>query len=139
MPMDSKDKKQVEKNKSFIQSLDFAITGWKTVYRDERNFRKHVRVSFLVIALGFIFSLNLSEWLWLLTSISLVLFAEMLNTTFENIVDMVTDYHFDPLGKKIKDVAAGAVLLTACFAVVIGVLIFLPKMVHLFFYLKESL
>jgi undecaprenol kinase len=132
MPMDLKDKKQVEKNKSFIQSLEFALTGWKTVYQDERNFRTHLRMSLLVIVFGFIFQLTIGEWLWLVGVIFLVLFAEMLNTTFENIVDMVTDHHFHPLGKKIKDVAAGAVLLTACFAVIVGALIFIPKMIQLF-------
>lgn len=137
--MDSKDKQQTEKNKSFIQSFEFAVTGLKTVYRDERNFRSHVRTSIATILAGLLFRIDKGEWLWLLTSMFLVLFAEMMNTTFENIVDLVTDHHFHPLGKKIKDVGAGAVLLTACFAVIVGCLIFVPKLINEFIQIKELL
>lgn len=59
--------------------------------------------------------------------IFLVLVVEIINTVFENVVDMVTDFHFHPIGKKIKDMAAGAVLLTTGFAVVVGLLLFVPK------------
>ncbi|OJG92310.1 diacylglycerol kinase [Enterococcus silesiacus] len=81
----------------------------------------------VAIIAGFIFQLVISEWLWLLLAIFLVLAMEIINTVFENVVDMVTDFHFHPIGKKIKDMAAGAVLLTTGFAVVVGVLLFAPK------------
>lgn len=134
MHMDLKDKthEQTEKNKSFIQSADFAITGWKTAFHDERNFRSHIATTGLAIVAGFIFKLAMYEWFWLLGSCFLVLFAELVNTAFENVVDMVTDQHFHPIGKKVKDIAAGAVLLTACFAFLIGCLIFIPKIVEWF-------
>ncbi|MGX7192153.1 diacylglycerol kinase family protein [Enterococcus moraviensis] len=124
--MDLKDK-QTEKNKHFIASLEFAVQGIKTVFREERNMRTHIFMGVLAIIMGFIFRLAITEWLWLLLVIFLVLVMEIINTVFENVVDMVTDFHFHPIGKKIKDMAAGAVLLTTFFAVVVGVLLFVPK------------
>lgn len=126
MPMDLKDK-QTEKNKHFIASLEFAVQGIKTVFREERNMRTHIFMGVIAIIMGFIFRLAITEWLWLLLVIFLVLVMEIINTVFENVVDMVTDFHFHPIGKKIKDMAAGAVLLTTFFAVVVGVLLFVPK------------
>lgn len=138
MPMDWKDrsvdkKTNIAKNKRFIDSVEFAITGIKTVYHDERNMRKHSFVGVLVIILGFIFQLNRFEWLWLLLCIFLMLIMEIINTAFENVVDMVTNKHFHPLGKKVKDMAAGAVLITSFFSVVVGLIIFLPKVLQFFF------
>ncbi|MTD38773.1 UDP kinase [Erwinia sp. CPCC 100877] len=124
--MDSKDKR-TEKNKHFITSLEFAFQGIKTVFKEERNMRTHVFMGLAALIAGGLFHLALSEWLWLILAIFLVLVVEIINTVFENVVDMVTDFHFHPIGKKIKDMAAGAVLLTAFFAVVIGLFIFGPK------------
>lgn len=128
MLMDYKDKQEeIGKNKHFIRSFEFALTGIKTVYREERNMRTHTVAGILTIIAGIIFRLNRWEWLWILLSIFLVLVMEMINTAFENVVDMVTDFHFHSIGKKIKDMAAGVVLLTACFAIIVGMFIFLPK------------
>ena len=126
MPMDLKDK-QIEKNKNFVASVEFALQGIKTVFKEERNMRTHVLMGILAVISGFVFRLSISEWLWLILAIFLVLVTEILNTVFENIVDMFTDFHFHPIGKKIKDMAAGAVLLTSGFAVVVGLLLFVPK------------
>ncbi|MGX7148673.1 diacylglycerol kinase family protein [Enterococcus ureasiticus] len=126
MPMDSKDKRTA-KNKHFIASLEFALQGIKTVFKEERNMRTHTLMGIAAIIVGFVLRLVISEWLWLLLAIFLVLVMEIINTVFENVVDMVTDFHFHPIGKKIKDMAAGAVLLTTGFAVVVGVLLFVPK------------
>ncbi|MGG5340569.1 diacylglycerol kinase family protein [Enterococcus sp. AZ192] len=126
MPMDSKDK-QTGKNKHFIASLEFALQGIKTVFKEERNMRTHVLMGIIAVVIGFVFGLSIAEWLWLLLVIFLVLVVEIINTVFENVVDMFTDFHFHPIGKKIKDMAAGAVLLTSGFAVIVGLLLFVPK------------
>lgn len=126
MPMDSKDK-QTEKNKHFIASLEFALQGIKTVFKEERNMRTHVLMGIIAVVIGIVFGLSIAEWLWLLLVIFLVLVVEIINTVFENVVDMFTDFHFHPIGKKIKDMAAGAVLLTSGFAVIVGLLLFVPK------------
>lgn len=132
MPMDSKDK-NTHKNKYFITSVEFAFTGIQTVFKEERNMRKHVFLGILAIIAGFIFRLSRFEWLWLLLAVFLVWLVEIINTVFENVVDMFTDFHFHPIGKKIKDMAAGAVLLTSVFAAIIGIILFLPKIWQLLF------
>lgn len=127
--MDSNDKKEkkIGKNKTYMASFEFAWNGFKTAYREEKNLRVHLSVAVLAITAGVIFHLNLNEWRWLLLAIFLVIVMEIINTTFENVVDLVTHRHFDPIAKKIKDMAAAGVLITALFAVVIGVSLFLPK------------
>lgn len=130
--MDLKDK-NTKKNKDFLTSIEFAFTGIKTVFKEERNMRKHVLLGIIVIICGVLFRLSQIEWLWLLLAVFLVWLVEIINTVFENVVDMFTDFHFHPIGKKIKDMAAGVVLLTAVFAVIVGAIIFLPKIYHLLF------
>ncbi|WP_369677209.1 diacylglycerol kinase family protein, partial [Enterococcus faecium] len=98
---------------------------------EERNMRKHVAFGILALFMGVIFQLDRIEWLWLLLAVFLVWIVEIINTVFENVVDMFTDFHFHPIGKKIKDMAAGAVLVTACFAVIVGLILFVPKIYHL--------
>lgn len=134
MLMDYKGKKEdIGKNKHFIRSVEFAVTGIKTVYHDERNMRAHTILGGVAIVLGLLFQLNRWEWLWLLLSIFLVIVMEIINTAFENVVDMITDFHFHSIGKKVKDMAAGAVLITALFALIVACFIFLPKIYQLFF------
>ncbi|WP_180708255.1 diacylglycerol kinase family protein [Enterococcus canintestini] len=130
--MDLKDK-NTHKNKYFITSVEFALTGIQTVFKEERNMRKHVFFGILALLAGFIFQLSRFEWLWLLLAVFLVWIVEIINTVFENVVDMFTDFHFHPIGKKIKDMAAGAVLLTSFFAVIIGLILFVPKICQLLF------
>lgn len=130
MPMDLKDK--TEKNKHFITSLEFAIQGIKTVFQEERNMRAHVVFGLMAILIAFLLGVSVLEWLWIFLAVFLVWIVEIINTVFENVVDMVTDCHFHPIGKKIKDMAAGAVLVTSVFAIIVGVIIFLPKIIELF-------
>ncbi|WP_416207860.1 diacylglycerol kinase family protein [Enterococcus sp. HY326] len=127
LPANDSDEPNIKKNRQFISSLEFALQGIRTVYKEEANMRKHTLLGTLAILAGIIFRLNASEWRWLLLVIFLVIIVEIINTAFENVVDMVTDFHFHPIGKRIKDMAAGAVLITASFAVIVGAFIFLPK------------
>ena len=136
MRMDLKDKeceKKVEKNKHFLMSVEFAIQGVKTVFNEERNMKKHVGFGLLAFFMGIICQLSLSEWLWLFLAVFLVWIVEILNTVFESVVDMFTDFHFHPIGKKIKDMAAGAVLVTAFFAIIVGLILFIPKIYQMLF------
>lgn len=126
--MDSRDKK-VGKNRNFMSSVEFAFSGLKSAFKEERNMRTHLVFGGLAILGGLLFQIPLSEWRWLLLVIFLVIVLEIINTAFENLVDLVTDYHFQPLAKKVKDMAAAAVLLMAALAVIVGATIFLP---HLF-------
>jgi len=95
--------------------------------RTQRNARIHLSVALLVIALGLWLGLNRTEWAIIILTIGLVLAAESFNTVAEAAVDLATaEYH--PLAKIAKDVAAGAVLLTAITAIVVGLLILGPPL-----------
>lgn len=118
-------------NKSFsisnrIKSFGFAIEGIITFFRTQHNAWIHAFATVIVLALGFALNVNNTEWCLLIIAISLVFISEMLNTAIEFLTDIVSpDYNLK--AKKVKDVAAGAVLISAIAAVVIGLIIFLPK------------
>ena len=130
--MDLKDKQKTSKNKTFMESLKYALTGIKTVMEEERNMKYHVSFGVLVIIMSFLFKLTIVEWFFILLAIFFVIVTEIINTSFENLVDLVTNHAYHELAKKVKDMAAGAVLVSAIFALITGCLIFLPKIWHLF-------
>ena len=86
----------------------------------------HIIMALLVILGGAIFQISYEEWLVCLTLIALVISLELLNTAVESVVDLITT-NDNPLAKVAKDSAAGAVLVSAIISAVIGVVIFLPK------------
>lgn len=116
------------KNRDLIASLEFALTGIVTAFKEERNMKKHVATAVVVILAGLFFGVSLVEWLFLLLSIFLVIAFEIINSALENVVDLASDYHFSMLAKNAKDMAAGAVLVMSLFAALTGLLIFLPKL-----------
>ena len=131
--MDSQDNKRKWKNRDLVSSLEFALTGILTAFKEERNMRKHAVTALVVILAGFVFQVSRIEWLFLLMSIFLVVAFEIMNSAIENVVDLASHYHFSMLAKKAKDMAAGAVLVVSLLAAVIGVLIFLPRIWDLLF------
>ncbi|MGX4685989.1 diacylglycerol kinase family protein [Vagococcus sp. JNUCC 83] len=122
--------KQTEKNRCFLQSVVHALNGFKTVVKEERNMTYHLLLGSGAIILGLLCHLSLNEWVWLVFAIVLVLMAEMINTAFEVLVDLVTEKTYHPLAKKVKDMAAGMVLISAFFAVFVGSIVFLPKIIE---------
>ncbi|OYD07672.1 diacylglycerol kinase family protein [Paludifilum halophilum] len=108
-----------------LQSFRFALEGLKYTWVSQRNMRIHFLTALGVLLLSLYFPLNKWEVLLLFLCILLVLVAELFNTAVEAVVDMVTE-GFHPLAKVAKDVAAGAVFLSAGVAVVVGVSIFYP-------------
>lgn len=121
------------KNRTLISSLEFAVTGIISAFKEERNLRKHLISGILATIAGFIFQINSLEWLFLLLAVFLVITFEIINSAIENVVDLASDYHFSMLAKNAKDMAAGAVLLISLYAVLTGLIIFVPKIVNLFF------
>lgn len=110
-----------------LSSFVFAFAGISYCFRTQRNFRIHISIALLATLAGIFLGLTWVEWAVFATMVTLVLGAEMTNTMVEALVDLVTqEYH--PLAKVAKDVAAGVVLLCAIGSVVVGVLIFLPKL-----------
>ena len=131
--MDSQDNKRKWKNRDLISSLEFALTGILTAFKEERNMRKHAVTALVVILAGFVFQVSRIEWLFLLLSIFLVVAFEIMNSAVENVVDLASDYHFSMRAKNAKDMAAGAVLVVSGFAVITGLIIFLPKLWDIIF------
>ena len=131
MNMDSKDKHQVGKNNHLYQAMAHATTGIVTMVREERNMRFHVLAAVVALLLGWWFRISSNDWLWLLLVIFLVFAAEFLNTVTEAVTDVMVNHQYNVDVKKAKDVAAGGVLLAACFAVVVGLIIFGPHLVDL--------
>lgn len=131
--MDSQDNKRKWKNRDLVSSLEFALTGILTAFKDERNMRKHAVTALVVVLAGFVFQVSRIEWLFLLMSIFLVVAFEIINSAIENVVDLASHYHFSMLAKKAKDMAAGAVLVVSLFAAVTGALIFLPRIWDILF------
>ena len=95
---------------------------------DNRNFHCDQR-----ILAGLVFRISATEWLFLLLSITLVIAFEIMNSAIENVVDLASNYHFSMLAKNAKDMAAGAVLVVSGFALLTGLVIFVPKFWALIF------
>ncbi|MFZ2669385.1 MAG: diacylglycerol kinase family protein [Streptococcus suis] len=121
------------KNRELMSSLDFAVSGLITAFKEERNMRKHAVSAILVILAGIVFQVSVTEWLFLLLSISLVIAFEIVNSAIENVVDLASDYHFSMLAKNAKDMAAGAVLFVSGFALLTGLIVFVPKIWNFIF------
>ena len=131
MNMISRDERKRQKGiKKFLLSFTYPIKGLRYAYRNEQNLAVDVGVALLVTIAGFIFKLNLVEWAILALTIGLVISCELINTAIEAVVDLVTeDYH--PLAKVAKDTAAAAVFVFAIVAIIVGLIIFLPKVMAL--------
>lgn len=112
---------------SLLSSFRWAFAGLWYTLRTQRNARIHLLAALAVTAMGLWLHLDALRWAVLALTIALVLFAEMINTVAEAVVDLITpDYH--PLARVAKDVCAGAVLVTAMAAVVVGLLILGPPL-----------
>lgn len=93
--------------------------------------RIHLSLGLLVILAGVFFSISRMEWLFVLLCIAGMFTLELLNTAIEKTVDLVTDeYH--PLAKVAKDLAAGAVLVYTVYSIIVGMIVFLPKVIDFF-------
>lgn len=132
MNMISRDERKKQKGiKKFLNSFTYPIKGLKYAYRNEQNLAVDVGISLLVLIAGFIFQLQHYEWIIIVMTIAVVIAGELINTAIEAVVDLVTEeYH--PLAKVAKDTSAAAVFVLAIMAAVVGIIIFLPKLISLF-------
>lgn len=111
--------------KKRVRSFGFAITGIITFIRSEPHALLHFIATIIAVGAGFYYHINTMQWIAILTVITIVWITEMLNTVLEKVMDHISpDYH--PRVKWIKDVAAGAVLLAALLALIVGAIIFIP-------------
>ena len=107
-------------------SFKHAFDGFIFAVRTQPNFRFHLLATFVVVLMGIYFSVSTVEWLILIFAINTVLVAEMLNTSIEAMVDLITlERRAD--AKTAKDVSSAMVLVSATLSVVVALIIFLPK------------
>ena len=114
----------------FSDSVKHAIDGVDYTISHERNFKIEMFMAILVCISSIVLKVSITEWIVLLLTIALVLTLEIINTSIERCVDLVTKEYRD-LAKIAKDTAAGAVFVMSIFSVAIGICIFLPKIVAL--------
>ncbi len=113
-----------------IKSFKYALKGLRILLTEEHNARVHLLASICVVSAGFIFSVSTYEWIAIILCISLVVSLEIVNSSIENIADFIHPERHEKI-KKIKDLSASAVLIGAITAFVIGMIIFIPKIINL--------
>jgi diacylglycerol kinase (ATP) len=121
-------------NKSFVKqricSFKFALKGIKFMLLSQHNAWIHLFFTIMVIVFGIWLNLSRGEWATLVFAMGLVWMAETFNTALERLTDLVSP-EYNKLAGQAKDLAAGAVLITAIAAAVIGILVFLPKIFNI--------
>ena len=108
------------------ESLKHALNGIKILIREEHNARLHLLITIAVVFMGYVLNVSAEEWIALTFAIGFVIVVEIVNSSIEKLCDLITT-ETSSLIKKIKDLAAAAVLLSAITASVIGLLVFGPK------------
>ncbi len=114
--------------RKLFKSFTYAFGGIKICFTSQTNFKIHLLAVIIVIAIGFAVNITVREWLIIIFCMALVVIMEMINTAIEKLCDIVyKDIH--PAIKMVKDIAAGAVLVAASCSLIIGGIIFIPKVI----------
>ncbi len=117
--------------KRIINSFGYSFNGLIDTYRTEQSVWIYIPVALIVILMGFLFKISTYEWIAIILILGIILSLELINTALEAVVDLVTK-KYEPLAKKAKDTVSAAVLIFAITAVIVGLIIFLPKFIALF-------
>lgn len=116
-----------------LKSFSYAFNGLRILIKEEYNARIHITIAIIIIILSWLLALSIIEWIAIIFSIGFVIFAELVNSSIENLADFICDIKNSKI-KRIKDLSAAAVLISAFTAFVVGIIIFLPKILS---FLKE--
>lgn len=116
--------------KSRLRSFVYAAKGIMHVLKKERNIWLQLFIAALAVTGGFLLKISSTEWIVIILCIGIVLSFEIMNTAIENMVDFISPGYNKKAGI-IKDIAAGAVLITATMSLIIGIIIFAPKIKQL--------
>lgn len=122
-------KQELLDKKRLKNSFKYAFNGIKLGILNEQNMIIHFLVMILVVICGFIFKISYIEWLICIVLFCLVISAEFINTAIENVCDSITDKYNKNI-KIAKDTAAAAVLIRALASIIVGLMIFLPKLLE---------
>ena len=117
--------------KKLIKSFKYAFEGIFTGIKKEQNMKIHIVIMILVIIFGILFKISKIEWIICIALFGLVISMELINTAIENTVDLITKEK-NKKAKIAKDVDAGAVLVSAIASAIIGLMIFVPKILAIF-------
>ncbi len=112
-----------------IKSFAYAWAGIKSCFQSEPNFRIHSVLAIIALLFSIVFKISTPEWIAVCFCIAIVITMEILSTAIEKLCDVVHK-EMHPGIKKVKDIAAGAVLIAAFCSVITGAVIFLPKIIH---------
>ncbi len=112
--------------KKRAKSFTYAFDGLKVLLKEEHNALIHLGLGSLAVLMGFIFDISRYEWIAIFLSIGIVFSAELMNSAIENLCNYISPANNSVI-KKVKDLAAAAVLVVAIAAFLVGVIIFLPK------------
>ncbi|HLP14546.1 MAG TPA: diacylglycerol kinase family protein [Flavobacteriales bacterium] len=113
-----------------FKSFMFAFNGLKILFREEHNAILHLLAAIAVVISGFVFKISTHEWLAIAFAIGFVMALEIINTAIESIADFVSPAKHEKI-KKIKDLSAAAVLVGSVTALVVGLIVFIPKITAL--------
>lgn len=108
---------------SFLRSFGYAIEGFVTAVRTERNIKVMLALGACAVAAGIVLRIDLLSWCLVALCCGLVIFAELVNTSIEAVVDLATD-EYRPLAKRAKDIAAASVYTLSITAAIVGVIVF---------------
>ena len=118
----------MNKNKNLVESFGNALAGILRTCRTERNFKIHLSAAACAYLLAYLLRLPLGDYLFLTLAVFIVLIAELINTAVEAAVDLACGKTHSLLAQTAKDAAAGAVLLAAVLAVILGAIILAPPL-----------
>ena len=118
------------KSKKLANSFKYAVQGLNSSLKTERNMKIHIMIMILVIITGVLLKINKNEWIICIICFSIVISGELFNTAIELVVDIAMPYKNEK-AKNAKDVSASAVLVLAVGSAIIGLIIFIPKMLTL--------
>lgn len=113
-----------------LRSFTFAFAGLKILLKTQHNSWIHLAVTGVVLAVGALLRITASEWCVLTLAMAIVWITETLNTAIEFLTDLVSP-EFHPIAGQVKDLAAAAVLISAMAAAIVGVIVFLPRIIQL--------
>ena len=113
-----------------IKSFGYAFNGLKILFIEEHNARIHLIAGVLVLIVGIYLNISKLEWIAVTLAIGLVITVEIINSVIENMADFVSPEWHNMI-KKIKDLSAAGVLVSSITALIIGLIVFLPKIVSL--------
>ena len=119
------------KKHSILKSFSYAFEGIATAFKNEPNFKVQAVIAVLVLLSAIILKFPLLEMGLLVLTIGIVLILELINTALEALVDLASE-RINPKAKIAKDVSAAAVLSSAILSVIVGTILFLPKLLKLF-------